>query len=69
MCTKCGRKITPNDGFLRMRYAPDDIKTALKVAKQMSLREASKELRKRGIDVSHQAIAKWKIKYKKLLRN
>lgn len=69
MCKKCGRKITPNDGMLRMRHTKDDIKTTLRVSKQMSLREASKELHKRGIEVSHQTIAKWSKKYKSLIRN
>jgi hypothetical protein len=67
LCKRCGRKFTPDDGFLRMRFRAEDIKYALSLRKRgFSLAEVQLHLkRNRGIKISRWSIAKWEHKFGK----
>ena len=64
-CSRCGRKFTPDDGFLRMRFHPRIIREAVKLYKKgSSSSEVKRILRNReGIEVSRWTIIKWFRKY------
>jgi transposase-like protein len=64
LCRSCGRKFTPDNGYLRMRFSPQEIQEALSLIKKgYSLAEARTRLQRRGIRVSRWTIAKWARKY------
>ncbi|MBI4182205.1 MAG: hypothetical protein HY520_04535 [Candidatus Aenigmarchaeota archaeon] len=68
LCTACRRKITPDDGFLRMRFSPEDIRSAVLLRRKgLSLGEVQKRLAGQGITVSRWTILKWFRKYGKRL--
>jgi transposase-like protein len=60
-CSRCGRKFTPDDGFLRMRFSPDIIRKAVKLyQKGRSSSEVRRILRNQdGLGVSRWTIIKW----------
>lgn len=66
-CFQCGRKFTPDDGFLRMRFSPKVIREAVKLyEKGSSSSEVRRLLRNReGVEVSRWTIIKWFRKYGK----
>jgi transposase-like protein len=65
LCKRCGRKFTPDDGFLRMRFKAKDIKYALSLRKKgFSLSETQLHLKRRGIRVSRWTISKWEHKFR-----
>jgi transposase-like protein len=64
-CNKCKRKFTPNDGFLRMRFRPDDIEKALNLySRGFSTSQVVIEMKKRGVKVSRWTIILWTRKYR-----
>ncbi len=64
-CSRCRRKFTPDDGFLRMRFSPRVIREAVKLYKKgNSSSEVKRMLRNRqGVEVSRWSIIKWFRKY------
>lgn len=63
-CNRCGRKFTPDEGFLRMRYKPDDILYAVKLyQKGKSSAQVVDTLSRRGVKVSRWTVIKWARKY------
>ncbi|MFQ6052592.1 MAG: transposase [Candidatus Hydrothermarchaeota archaeon] len=69
-CKYCNYKFTPEDGFRRMRFAPEIITAALDLYyKGLSLRKIEDHLYQfHGVKVSNVAILKWIRKYAKLLK-
>jgi len=67
LCKKCGKKYTPDDNFLRMRFKRDVITKAVGLyGKGLSLSEVQNEMKHRhGISVSRWTILKWFKKYGK----
>jgi len=66
LCKSCGRKFTPNDGFFRMRFSPDEIKRAVALYKKgFSLAEVKLKMEREGVRVSRWTVLKWHNKYKK----
>lgn len=67
LCRACGRKFTPDDGYLRMRFKPQVIRKAVGLRRKgFSSAEARKHLtRYNGIKVSRWTIIKWERKYGK----
>jgi len=66
LCKRCGRKFTPDDGFLRMRFSAEDIKLAVSLRKKgFSLAEAQLHLKRRGVHVSRWTISKWESRFSK----
>ncbi len=60
LCRSCGRKFTPDNGYLRMRYPPETIQEAVTLVKKgYSLSEARTRLKRKGVRVSRWSIAKW----------
>jgi transposase-like protein len=66
-CRSCGRKFTPDDGYLRMRFNPGVIKEALRLrSRGFSTSEVRLNLqRHEGVRVSRWTIIKWERKFKK----
>lgn len=71
LCKACGRKFTPDDGFLRMRFSPEIIKKAIKLRKKgYSSAEVKENLRRyEGIKISRWSIIKWERKFSKKLKS
>ena len=66
LCTSCGRKFTPDDGFFRMRFSPQEIGRGVELyQKGFSLAEAKLRLEREGVRVSRWTILKWSKKYGK----
>lgn len=67
LCKSCGRKFTPDDGFLRMRFRPEIIRKALEMRKKgFSSSEVKEHLQRyEGVKVSRWTIIKWERKFKK----
>jgi transposase-like protein len=67
LCRGCGRKFTPDDGYLRMRFPPEVIKEAVSLyGKGFSSSDVSKRMaRKAGIKVSRWTVLCWVRKYGK----
>lgn len=64
LCKRCGRKFTPDDGFLRMRFRAEDVQYALSLRKKgFSLAEAQLHLKRKGIKVSRWTISKWERRF------
>ena len=64
LCKKCGRKFTPDDGFLRMRFHPKDITRAVSLYKKgMSSAEVRLHMQRQGIMVSRWTILCWVRRY------
>ena len=64
LCKRCGRKFTPDDGFLRMRFKAEDVEYALSLRKKgFSLAEVQLHLKRRGIRVSRWTISKWETRF------
>jgi transposase-like protein len=60
LCRSCGRKFTPDNGFLRMRYPPEIIREAVSLkGKGFSLAEIRLRLERKGVRVSRWSIANW----------
>lgn len=69
-CNKCGRKYTPDDGFLRMRKPKEAIVEAVSLyIDGLSLSKVKKHLwQHHGVNVSRWAILTWVRKYSKLIQ-
>jgi len=67
LCKSCGKKFTPDNGFLRMRFKPEVIKKAVVLRKKgYSSAEVKEHLQRyEGIKVSRWTIIKWERKYGK----
>jgi len=66
LCRKCGRKFTPDDGFLRMRFRKEDIMEAVYLySKDFSLAEVQKRMERKGVKVSRWTVLLWVRKYGK----
>jgi len=65
MCKACGRKYTPDDGYLRMRFKPGLIRKAMELRKKgYSSAEIKENLQRyEGIKVSRWTVIKWERKY------
>ncbi len=60
LCRSCGRKFTQDDGYLRMRFSPKDIKEAVSLyGKGYSSAEVRTRLERRGVKVSRWTVLKW----------
>ena len=60
LCRSCGRKFTQDDGYLRMRFSPKDIKEAVYLyGKGYSSAEVRKRLERNGVRVSRWTVLKW----------
>ncbi len=70
LCKKCGRKFTPDDRFLRMRFRKDHILKAIKLYDQgLSSSDVVRTLKKEfGIKVSRWTIICWGRKYQDLIK-
>ena len=68
-CKNCNSYFTINLGFERMKNDPQGITMAMQMYfTGQSLRNVSKALKLIGIDVTHQTIYNWIVKYTKLLK-
>lgn len=68
-CSKCGRKFTPDDGYFRMRFSPEEIAKAVKLyAQGFSSAEVVKHLKRRGVGVSRWTVLTWYRKYAKTVK-
>ena len=68
-CKNCNSYFTINIGFERMKNDPQGITMAMQMYfGGQSLRNVSKTLKLIGIDVTHQTIYNWIVKYTKLLK-
>ena len=67
LCKSCGRKFTPDDGYLRMRFKPAIIDKAMALRKKgFSTSEVKENLKRyEGIKVSRWTIIKWERKFGK----
>ena len=66
LCKKCGRKFTRDDGYLRMRFSPEDIKEAVSLyGKGFSSAEVRTRLGRRGVRVSRWTVLKWVKRFEK----
>ncbi len=67
MCKSCGRKYTPDDGYLRMRFKPEIIRKAMALRKKgYSSAEVREHLQRyEGIKVSRWTVIKWERKFVK----
>jgi transposase-like protein len=67
LCRSCGRKFTPDDGYLRMRFPPEVIREAVSLyGKGCSSADVSKYMaRKKGIKVSRWTVLCWVRRYGK----
>lgn len=64
LCRSCGRKFTPDNGYLRMRFSPKAIREAVSLyGKGFSSAEVRTRLERRGIRVSRWTVLKWARKY------
>ncbi|MCX6814703.1 MAG: hypothetical protein NTY20_03590 [Candidatus Aenigmarchaeota archaeon] len=65
LCRACGRKFTPDDGYLRMRFPPEVIREAVSLySKGFSSADVSNHLaRKMGVKVSRWTVLCWVKKY------
>ena len=68
-CKNCAKYFTINLGFERMKNDPQGITMAMQLYfSGESLRNVSKALKLIGIEVTHQTIYNWIVKYTKLLK-
>lgn len=68
-CKNCNSYFTINLGFEKMKHDPQGITMAMQLYfSGESLRNVSKALRLLGMDVTHQTIYNWIVKYTKLLK-
>ena len=67
LCRACGRKFTPDDGYLRMRFKPRVIRKAVGLRKKgFSSAEVRTHLKRyEGAKVSRWTIIKWERRYGK----
>jgi transposase-like protein len=66
LCKSCGKKFTPDDGFLRMRFPPAVIREAVSLyGKGFSAAEVSRHLESRDVKVSRWTVLCWVKKYGK----
>ncbi|MBI4021568.1 MAG: hypothetical protein HY369_04975 [Candidatus Aenigmarchaeota archaeon] len=64
LCTACGRKFTPDDGFFRMRFSPKEITKAVALYKKgFSLAEVKVRMEQDDVKVSRWTILRWSRKY------
>ena len=64
LCKSCGKKFTPDDGFLRMRFPPAVIREAVSLyQKGLSSSEVRMRLEREGVRVSRWTILKWARRY------
>jgi transposase-like protein len=60
LCKSCGRKFTPDDGYLRMRFPRETIRKAVSLyGKGFSSSEVRTRLERQGIRVSRWTVLKW----------
>ena len=60
LCRSCGRKFTQDDGYLRMRFSPKDIREAVSLyGKGYSSAEVRTRLEREGVRVSRWTVLKW----------
>ncbi len=60
LCKSCGRKFTPDDGFLRMRFGKEDILYAVSLyRKGLSTSEVVKRMKRRGVSISRWTVILW----------
>ncbi len=65
LCKSCGRKFTPDNGFLRMRHRPEDIMYAVKLYRSgNSTSEVVKKLGKKGVNISRWTVILWYRKFR-----
>lgn len=71
LCNDCGRKFTPDDGFLRMRNKPRHIVIAVDLHRSgLSLQQVKNHLWQHyGVSVSRPTILEWVRKYSKLIED
>jgi transposase-like protein len=63
-CKSCGRYFTINLGFERMKHNPQGITAAMQLYfSGESLRSTAKSLKLIGVDVTHQTVYNWIVKY------
>lgn len=68
-CKNCNSYFTINLGFEKMKHDPQGITMAMQLYfSGESLRNVSKALRLLGMDVTHQTVYNWIVKYTKLLK-
>ncbi len=67
LCRGCGRKFTPDDGYLRMRFPPGVIREAVSLyGKGFSSSDVCKYMaRKKGVRVSRWTVLCWVRRYGK----
>jgi transposase-like protein len=67
-CKSCGRYFTINLGFERMKHNPQGITAAMQLYfSGESLRNTAKSLKLIGVEVSHQTVYNWIVKYVSLM--
>ncbi len=67
LCKKCGKKYTPNDGFLRMRFKPSTIRKAVNLYKKgFSSAEVVLRMKREGVKVSRWTVICWVRRYSKM---
>jgi len=60
LCKSCGKKFTPDDGYLRMRFPPAVIMEAVSLySKGFSSAEVRVRLEREGVRVSRWTVLKW----------
>jgi transposase-like protein len=60
LCNSCGKKFTPDDGYLRMRFPPETIREAVSLyGKGFSSSEVRTRLEREGVRVSRWTVLKW----------
>ena len=60
LCRACGRKFTPDDGFLRMRFPAGTIREVVSLyRKGFSSSEVQRRMERRGTKVSRWTIICW----------
>jgi len=68
-CKNCNRYFTINIGFERMKHDPKGITTAMQMYfSGESLRGVAKSIKLLGMDVTHQTIYNWIVKYTRLMK-
>jgi len=66
LCRGCGRKFTPDDGYLRMRFPPGVIREAVSLyGKGFSSADVSRRMARNGVRVSRWTVLCWVRKYGK----
>lgn len=68
-CKNCSRYFTINVGFEKMKHNPDGVIMAMQLYfSGESLRSVARSIRLQGVEVTHQTVYNWILKYTKLLK-